>query len=149
MKALPIIAALALASCSPAKPDITVTDAWSRPTNSAAQPAVVYLTLTNSGSGDDRLTAVETKVAGRASMHISTTADGVMRMRAIDGVDIPAGETVRLSPAGSHIMLEQLAAPLNGGSKFTLTLRFQHSAPTQVSVTVRADSAPMEHQHGH
>ena len=149
MKALPIIAALALASCSPAKPDIAVTDAWSRPTNSAAQPAVVYLTLTNSGSGDDRLTAVETKVAGRASMHTSTTADGVMRMRAVDGVDIPAGEAVRLSPAGTHIMLEQLAEPLKGGTQFTLTLRFQHSAPRQVPVAVRADSSPVEHSHGH
>ena len=140
---------LLLASCSPAKPDIAVTDAWSRPTNSAAQPAVVYLTLTNSGSGDDRLTAVQAKLTRKASIHASTNAGGVMRMRAVDGVDIPATATVQLSPTGTHIMLEQIKAPLQAGSEFPLTLRFRRSPPKQVTVHVGADPMEGGHQHGH
>jgi copper(I)-binding protein len=148
VKSLPILAALALASCSPAKPDIAVSDAWSRPTTSAAQPAVVYLTLANAGSGGDRLTKVAADIAGRASLHNSSMDGGVMRMRPVDGVKVPAGATVKLSPSGTHIMLEQLKRPLADGTEFGVTLEFDHSPARKVTVKVAGDLLGEPH-HGH
>ena len=37
-----------------------------------------------------------------------------MRMRAVDTLALPAGKTVELKPGGYHVMLMDLAQPLQG-----------------------------------
>ena len=151
MKPLPLAAAAAaaalLASCTPEKSKIEAQEAWARATTSPTQPAVVYLQIANSGSGGDRLEGVATDI-GAASLHSSSMSGGVLRMRAIEGVDIPASSTIKFEPMGNHIMVERLKAPLAGGSSFPLTLRFRSSPPQTVTVQVRADAEEMEH-HAH
>jgi hypothetical protein len=49
----------------------------------------------------------------------------VMRMRALDGLDLPAGQTVELKPGGLHLMFQQLKAPLQEGTQVPVTLVFQ------------------------
>ena len=39
-----------------------------------------------------------------------TMEGDVMRMRALDGLDLPAGQTVELKPGGLHLMFQQLKA---------------------------------------
>ena len=147
MKLLPLAAAAVLASCTPGKSKIEAHDAWARATTSATQPAVVYLQIANSGSGGERLDVVATDI-GAASLHSSSMTGGVMRMRAINGVDIPANSTIKFEPMGNHIMVEGLRAPLAVGSSFPLTLRFRSSAPQTVTVQVRAGAEEME-RHAH
>jgi periplasmic copper chaperone A len=61
----------------------------------------------------------------------------MMGMRAIDGLDIPAGETVALEPGGYHLMLLDLATDLEPGQEFEVTLRFEGAGERTVTVTVR------------
>ena len=49
---------------------------------------------------------------------------GVMRMRPLAAIDIPAEQTVTLSPGGMHIMLLGLGQPLREGQTFPLTFSF-------------------------
>ena len=62
---------------------------------------------------------------------------GAMVMQQIMSLDLPAGETVELKPGGYHVMLINLAGPLEIGSTFDLTLDFETADDMVVSVEVR------------
>ncbi|MFM8856421.1 MAG: copper chaperone PCu(A)C [Actinomycetota bacterium] len=66
---------------------------------------------------------------------------GEMTMRPVSSVVLPAGETVMLMPGGYHIMLLDLAAPLEVGQTFDVTLTFANAGTKVVTVEVR-DEAP-------
>ena len=138
MKCFTILALLLLASCAREEgPVVSISDAWARPTLSAGQAGVVYVTVTNTGSGADRLDQVSTGV-GSASMHESSMAAGVMRMRPMtDGVAVPGHSVVEFKPNSLHIMLDRLKTPLVAGSHFPVTLHFQKSGNLEAQVEVR------------
>ncbi|MGA1345546.1 MAG: copper chaperone PCu(A)C, partial [Ilumatobacteraceae bacterium] len=65
---------------------------------------------------------------------------GAMVMQQIMSLDLPAGETVELKPGGYHVMLIDLAAPLEIGQTFDLTLDFETAPDRVVTVEVRDDA---------
>lgn len=66
---------------------------------------------------------------------------GVMQMREVGSIELPAGEAIALEPGGLHVMLLDLPEPLETGSTFDLTLDFETAPDMVVSVEVR-DEAP-------
>ncbi len=66
---------------------------------------------------------------------------GVMQMREMTSLALPAGEAVALAPGGYHIMLVSLAAPLEIGQTFDVTLDFEDADDQVVTVEV-LDEAP-------
>ena len=64
-----------------------------------------------------------------------------MKMRAIPGLDLPAGKAVELKPGGYHVMLMDLKAPLVKDSKVPVTLVFKDAkggeSRLEVQVPVR------------
>lgn len=62
---------------------------------------------------------------------------GMMEMRPVDRIEVPAGETVALEPGGYHIMLLELAAPLEAGTTLEVTLTFEESGEHAVTADVR------------
>ena len=62
---------------------------------------------------------------------------GAMMMQEIEAVEVPAGGSVSLEPGGIHIMLLELAEPLEAGTSFDLTLILDDGEEHQVSVEVR------------
>lgn len=67
---------------------------------------------------------------------------GQMRMQELlDGLALTGGETVSFEPGGYHVMLPELAGPLEVGDEFELTLEFANAADVTVTVEV-AESAP-------
>jgi hypothetical protein len=135
------LGALLVAACNTqaAAPAIKVTDAWSRATVAGQGTGAVYLTVAN-GGGEDQLMSVSTP-AGESSIHSSTTENGVMRMRPLNDLPIPAKSTVELKPGGTHIMIMGLRAPLTAGSSFPLDLKFNKSGQMRVTVQVRQATA--------
>lgn len=93
---LPLAAAAECASVSAGA--LTVSGAWSRATIGAARPAVFYAEIRNDGETSDRLTGIETPVAGMPMLHRTVIEDGVASMPHAEAIDIPAGETVNLAP---------------------------------------------------
>ena len=114
--------------------DIQITNAWARATPGGAQTAAAYLTI--EAPTGDRLTGVSTPAAQKSDVHSMTNDNGVMKMRPVDGLDLPAGQAVTLKPGGYHIMLTGLAKPLEEGQSFPLTLDFAKAGARQVTVTV-------------
>lgn len=120
---------------------LTVSEAWARPAARGGS-GVVYLTLTNHGGTAERLIRAKTPVAGMAMLHETRmAAGGVMRMRDVAGIDIPAGRSVTLAPGGLHIMLSGLEEDLKPGRTFPLTLTFASGRELTLLVPVRGQKA--------
>jgi len=136
-----LLTAGVLASCSPGESEITLEEAWLREPPSGAPTAAVYLTIANTGTRDDALSAVSTPAAGHASVHTTREEDGMMRMRPVDSLPIPAGERVVLDPGGHHIMLEDLVQRPEAGTHISLTLTFEGAGERRIEVPVRAMDA--------
>jgi len=140
------LAALFLVSCAPEKsqpPEISISETWSRATVAGQSTAAVYLTIPNKGGGDDKLLNASTPI-GQATLHSSTMDGGVMRMRPLETLDIPAHSTVQLKPGGTHIMITGVKQPLIAGSRFPLALRFARSGDRRIDVDVRPASTAGE-----
>ncbi len=120
-----------------ASPPVQLRDAWSRATMST-ETGGVYLTIVNQGAAD-ALVGADTPAAAHARLHRMSMEGNVMTMRPLADLPIAAGETVRLDPAGDHIMLEDMKQPLGRGQTFPITLHFRHAGA--VSTTVRVGSA--------
>ena len=129
------------AGTSAAKGGLEVGQAWARASIGAARSGVVYLGVMNRGTAADRLIGAETPVAKKAALHAHIEDDGVMKMRPVDGVELPAGGGTVLEPGGMHIMLMGLKAPLAEDARFPLTLIFERTGPLEVEVTVKSATA--------
>lgn len=121
-------------------PQIVIEDPWSRSTPEIeGGTGIAYMTFSNQGDVADRLVAAKTPMAAAVELHIDEVdANGVMHMRMVDGgvIEIPPGEIVRLEPAGLHIMLIDLVEPLEEGTSYPLTLKFENVGEVTLHVPV-------------
>lgn len=120
--------------------DIRVTGAWARPGEGMSG---AYMTITNDGQTGDQLIGIRL-IQGMAEIHETQMENDVMRMRPIDAIDIPVGETVSLEPGGYHIMLMGLSTPLIEGDKLPLTLDFASGAEVEVDAWITQIPIPNE-----
>ncbi len=125
-----------------AETSISVDSAWSRATAPGVDIGVGYLTIKNDGDTADRLVSVSTPVAETAEIHQTQMVDGKMEMRPVpDGIPIPAKSMVVLEPAGYHLMLMVLKAPLQKGSTFGARLAFERAGTVDVTFHVEGMGA--------
>jgi copper(I)-binding protein len=102
------------------------------------------------GKGADRLVDASSDRAAMVHLHSVEEQDGVSKMRAIDAVEIPAGQRVTLAPKSTHVMLMGLDSPLVAGQTFVVTLRFERAGELPVTVTVKpATATDGQAQHKH
>lgn len=137
--ALPLLlaAGAASAACEAVTAgDLTVSAVWSRATIGAGRPGVVYLTVRNDGAEDDALLGLSTPAATMPMLHETVVTDGVATMPHAMTVPVPAGGTAELAPGGFHAMLMGLAAPLEAGATFPVTLTFERAGDVTVEATV-------------
>jgi periplasmic copper chaperone A len=121
--------------------DLTIKDAFTRPTLGAATVAVGYVTIVNNGKTDDRLVSASSDISDTTEIHESKMANGVMEMHEVkDGLAIPAGATVALQPGGYHIMFVGIKQAVKAGSEIHAVLNFEKAG--KVDVTFPATSSP-------
>ena len=116
---------------------LVVDGAWARASIGSAKVSAVYLAITNRGDATDRLLGAATDRARRTMIHRSVVENGVMKMRHVDAIEIPSGESVRLEPGGLHVMLVGVPAPLETGERISVTLVFERAGEMVLSVPVR------------
>ena len=144
--ALVVVSASSLAAFA-AEP-VSVKNAWARPTAPGQKTAGAYMELESATAA--ALVAVETPVAAKAEVHVMSMDGGVMRMRPMEKIDLPAKKTVKLAPGGFHVMLIGVKRPLKEGDKvpFTLTVQTPDGAKStlKVEAEVRAAGGGAEHR---
>ena len=124
---------------------IKVHHAWARATPGLVKNGGAYFTARNNGRHGDRIVGVSSNMSAKTEMHTHINDKGVMRMRKVDGVNVPAGGEVVFKPGGYHIMLLGLHKPLSKGDQFSATLIFEKAGKHTVAFTVMG-VGDMKHQ---
>ena len=120
-----------------AQDGVTVTQAWSRAMPPGSATAAIYLQLRNNGAGSLSLLGGSVKFAETVEVHQIKHKDGMMRMRRLDILEIPADSAIEFSPGGYHLMMFGLSETPAAGQVFTVQLRFEDGMTFDVPVTVR------------
>jgi copper(I)-binding protein len=135
--------ALALAGLVslPALAQVSVSDPWVRATVPQQKVAGAFLQLKSAKPA--KLVGVKTPVAGRVELHQMAMEGQTMRMRAVEAIDLPAGQTVNLASGGYHVMLFDLQRQLKEGEQVPLTLTVVDAAGKRETVAVSAPVRPL------
>jgi copper(I)-binding protein len=133
--------AAALAAATPAFAQLKVKDAWVRGT--VAQQTATGAFMELSAAEDLKLVGVQSPIAGVAEIHEMKMDGGVMRMRPITALELPANRTVQLKPGGYHVMLMGLKQPLMDGATVPLTLTVETRDGKRSTVEVSAPVRPL------
>jgi hypothetical protein len=126
---------------------VSVENAWARPTPPSAKLGAGYLTVVNSGA-PDRLVGAASPAAARVEMHVTLRDGEIMRMREVKAFNLPAQGRLELKPAGAHLMFIDLKRPFKQGDKVPVTLKFEKAGEVKVDLLVGRQPAAAE-SHGH
>ncbi len=132
--------------------DLVIDHPMAIETPATARAGGGYLSVTNTGDTDDKLVEARADFL-RVELHTSKDVDGLVSMVRLDGIDIPAGETVTLKPGGMHVMFMGLEGhPFQVGREIPVTLVFEKAGAVDVilQVEAREEHAPKDGDHsGH
>ena len=142
-----VLAAASLFTSSAAFAQVTVGDPWIRATVPAQKTAGAFMQLRSPKA--TRLVDVQSPVAGRAEVHQMAMEGQTMRMQKVDGIDLPAGQSVNLSSGGYHVMLFDLKQQLKEGQQVPLTLTFVGADGKRENVTVQVPVKPLTYTAAH
>jgi copper(I)-binding protein len=138
---------------------IVVENAWARTSPAGVTAGAVYFEITATDADTLLAASVPSAIAGEAQIHEVVPAEtemsgdemsgdemsgdemAMVMQELSEGLPLPAGETVSLAPGGYHVMLLDLAEPLEAGEDFDVTLDFATADDMTISVTV-GDAAP-------
>ncbi len=144
-----LIVACALLPLGVQAQSVEVKEAWIRGTVPAQKASGAYMNLTSKTPA--RLVAVESPAAKNSEIHNMTMEKGVMKMFPVEGIELPAGTTVKLAPGGYHIMLFELKQQLKAGERVPLKLTFEMQDKSrqtlEVPVEVRNIKGEPAHKH--
>ena len=117
--------------------NIVISSQWVRAMLPGQATGGGYLTIENTGIVTDSLVSVTSPNASLVEIHQMSMDENVMKMRQIiDGLEIPSGGKVELSPGGLHLMFKQVNAPFKVGETVKVTLEFTKAGKIDVEMPV-------------
>ncbi|MBK5931374.1 copper chaperone PCu(A)C [Halochromatium salexigens] len=116
---------------------IEVQDAYVRAVPPGQPSSAAFMSITNHSGNDRALLAAESDKAEVVELHTHRMEDDMMRMRQVEQITLPAGETVTLEPGGLHVMLIGLTETLAPGNQVELTLGFDDGGNQTLSLPVK------------
>lgn len=127
--------------------DVSVEGAYARAVPPTAENSAAFMKLVNRGDKDVALVGASSSVSGTAELHNHIHDNGVMRMRQVSEIVIPAGGSVELMPGSYHVMLIGLKQPLKPGDPVALTLKFNDGDTQKVDLQAQKIKMAMPMQH--
>jgi copper(I)-binding protein len=122
---------------------VQVSEAWIRPAVKGQSGTGGFMNLMSPEGAT--LVGFSTPIAEMAELHEMAMQGDVMRMRPIESLALPAGQTVGLKPGGHHLMLMGLKKPLKAGEHIQLTLKLKAADGKMLTQTIQVpvQSAPV------
>ncbi|MBL8386362.1 MAG: copper chaperone PCu(A)C [Burkholderiales bacterium] len=136
-----VSAALCAALAIPAIAQVTIKDPWVRATVPQQKATGAFMQITT--AQDTRLVEARSPVAGVVEIHEMKMENNVMKMRAVSGLDVPAGKGAELKPGGYHVMLMELKEQMKEGATVPVTLVFEGKDRKRETVDVKATVRPL------
>jgi copper(I)-binding protein len=97
----------------------------------------VYVTIRNAGKEADSLLSASSDAAQTLELHETKNEAGVMKMRPVQKIAVPAGGKIEMKPGGYHMMLMGLKRDLKPGDKVHVTLKFERAGEVPVDAPVK------------
>ena len=128
--------ALLVVAAFGAQAQTTVKDPWVRGTVAGQKATGMFGQVTSTTGG--KLVSASSPVAGVVEIHEMAMEGNVMKMRAVSGLELPAGKAVDLKPGGYHVMLMDLKQELKPGDAVPVTLVIEGAGGKRESVELKA-----------
>lgn len=149
-------AVLMSALFSQTQAQVSVKDAWVRATVAQQKATGAFMQLQS--AQDAKLISAQSPVAGVVEVHEMRMDGGIMKMRAVPSLALPAGQAVDLKPGGYHVMLMDLKGQVKEGDTVPVTLVVEgqdgQRQTVEIKVPARKAAAPamkqgQAHKHQH
>ncbi|MFG6412414.1 copper chaperone PCu(A)C [Roseateles sp. DC23W] len=133
-----LLIATTLLTAFAAHAQVKVVDPWVRATVAPQQATGAFMQLT--ADKPLKLVSVSSPLTDMVEIHEMKMDDGVMKMRAVDVLALPAGQAVALKPGSYHVMLMGLKGPVKAGDTVPLTLTLEGEDKKRTTVEVKAQA---------
>lgn len=117
--------------------EVTVSDAYARAVPPGQPNSASFMMLSNGSAAGHAVVAAQSSVSRVTELHTHTMSEGMMKMRQVEKIEIPANGTTKLEPGGLHVMLIGLTQDLKPGDELSLTLTFEDGSSSRILVPVR------------
>ncbi|KAA3629580.1 MAG: copper chaperone PCu(A)C [Proteobacteria bacterium] len=96
-----------------------------------------FMVLKNSGSSAHAVVSGRSSASQHVELHTHRMEGGMMKMRPIEKIEIPAGGETVLKPGDLHVMFINLVSELKEGQEVGFTLVFEDGSETMVMAPVK------------
>ncbi|MDR2239168.1 MAG: copper chaperone PCu(A)C [Zoogloeaceae bacterium] len=117
--------------------EVSVKDSWVRGTTPAQKATGAFMEITSTDNA--ALLSAASPAAEVVEVHTMKMEDGVMKMRQIERVELPAGKAVLFAPGGNHIMMMGLKQQLKKGDVVPLTLKIEGQDKQVRTLEIKAE----------
>ncbi len=114
-----------------------------------APATAAFMVLENTGSKDHALVSAKAYINKVTELHTHIHDNGVMRMRQVPKIDLPAGQKTALQPGGFHIMLINLTEPVKEDQHIKIDLTFDDGSTKTIDAIGKPLMKPMMGGKGH
>lgn len=146
-----LVAAASLAACTPPakQPVLNIHGAETTVAAVEGNPSAVYFTI-NGGPEDVKLLAILAPQAQRAEIHESLSENGVVSMKKLTSVDVPAKSRIAFQRGGKHLMVWGINPTAVKAGTMPLTFVFSNNDRIAADVKINpaggtADDMAMDH----
>ena len=106
-----------------------------------------FMTIHNASSAERKLVKATSPISDKVQLHTHMNENGVMKMREIPEIVVPASGKVELKPGSYHIMLIEMKSELKEGDQVPITMSFDDGSTSRIEATVRKLSMTMPAPH--
>lgn len=117
---------------------VAVMNAWIKEASEYSRMNAGYMTLLNVGEEEITLVKVESDAFDSVEVHEMAVIDGLMEMRELTDLVIPANARAQMAPGGKHLMMAGPRKPLHKGERVEVVLTFESGISQTVSLPVVA-----------
>lgn len=97
-----------------------------------------YLSITNSGDEDDTLIGFSSAVAQMVQLHESSMSEGMMSMKHLPSIVVPAGGSLQMQPGGFHLMIMGVDNEVFEAGSLDIDIQFASGAMITVTLPIKS-----------
>jgi copper(I)-binding protein len=136
--ALCLSSAISTALAAGVSDNIEISGGYVRAVPESQPISAAFMQIDNQDFALHAVVSASSSFAKTVELHTHTQEDGMMKMRQIPKIDLPAGGSALLQPGGLHIMLIGLTKPLSAEAQVDLKLSFEDGSEKEMSLPVKS-----------
>jgi copper(I)-binding protein len=139
---------LPMAAAGDAAQSISIKNPYVRAVPPGQPNSAAFMALHNDSTHTYAIVSAESPAASIVELHNHVMEEGMMKMRQVEKIDLPAKGEAILQPGGLHVMLIGLKDQLQVGQSVDITLQFDDGSSKQIQAPVQKIQMKM-HKHMH